>query len=55
MLWAVIVGYLVFQEWPDWIAQIGMALIVIAGVYTLRVERRAIPVEAQAEQANIKA
>jgi drug/metabolite transporter (DMT)-like permease len=36
MIWAVIGGFFVFQEWPDWIAQIGMLLIVISGVATLR-------------------
>jgi drug/metabolite transporter (DMT)-like permease len=36
MIWAVIGGYFAFQEWPDWIAQIGMVLIVISGVATLR-------------------
>jgi drug/metabolite transporter (DMT)-like permease len=40
MIWAVVADYLAFDYWPDLWAQIGMILIVISGIYTVRSERQ---------------
>ena len=39
MIWAVIAGYVVFQEWPDAWAKAGMVLIILSGIYTLKSEK----------------
>lgn len=45
LIWALILGWLVFGEWPDAITLIGCAIIVGSGVYTVlrgqRVKRQA--------------
>ncbi len=40
VLWAIAIGIVVFREWPDRVALIGMGLVVGAGVYTFLRERR---------------
>ena len=39
LIWAIILGFVVFDEWPDNLTLIGMAVIVITGVYMFRRER----------------
>jgi drug/metabolite transporter (DMT)-like permease len=40
LLWAVILGYVVFGEIPDWGTLIGGALITAAGIYLARTATR---------------
>lgn len=40
ILWAIVIGMVVWRELPDRIALLGMALVVGAGVYTFLRERR---------------
>jgi S-adenosylmethionine uptake transporter len=39
LLWALIIGYLVFGEVPTWTVMIGAAIVVSTGLYTLHRER----------------
>jgi S-adenosylmethionine uptake transporter len=39
LIWAIILGYVVFDEWPDNLTLIGMAIIVTTGIYMFRRER----------------
>ncbi|ADE40621.1 hypothetical protein SAR116_2378 [Candidatus Puniceispirillum marinum IMCC1322] len=39
LIWAIILGYMVFDEWPDNLTLIGMAIIVTTGIYMFRRER----------------
>ncbi len=39
MLWALLVGVLVFGEWPDMLTLVGAGLVVVAGLLTLWRER----------------
>jgi S-adenosylmethionine uptake transporter len=40
LLWALVLGLVVFAEWPDAITLIGAAIVVATGVYTFNRERR---------------
>lgn len=42
LIWAMILGWLVFAEWPDNLTLIGAGIIVATGVFTLYRERRAL-------------
>lgn len=42
IVWAIVLGYLAWDEVPDWIALAGIALVVGAGLVTFRRERRLI-------------
>ena len=39
LIWAIILGFVVFDEWPDNLTLVGMAVIVITGIYMFRRER----------------
>ena len=39
VLTSLLAGLLVFGEWPDGVAALGIALIVLSGVYTIRREQ----------------
>ncbi|HBF29820.1 DMT family transporter [Rhizobium sp.] len=39
MLWAIGLGIVVFHEWPEPIMLLGMAIVVVSGVYTFHRER----------------
>lgn len=39
LLWALILGWLVFGDWPDTITLIGAAIVVMSGLFTLYRER----------------
>ena len=39
IIWAIIVGLIVWGEVPDWPVFAGMAVIAAAGIYTFRRER----------------
>lgn len=39
IVWAIIMGFIVFGEWPDVVASAGIALIVVSGLYTVHRER----------------
>jgi drug/metabolite transporter (DMT)-like permease len=39
LIWAIILGYVVFNEWPDNLTLVGMAIIVMTGIYMFRRER----------------
>lgn len=41
MLWALVLGYLFFGEWPETLTFIGAGLIVVTGIFTLYREARA--------------
>jgi len=41
MIWAILVGLFVFDEWPDAWTLIGVAIVIATGLYTLHRERRA--------------
>ncbi|MWB79860.1 EamA family transporter [Pseudooceanicola sp. 216_PA32_1] len=40
MLWALVLGFAVFGQWPDWITLAGAALVVGSGLFTLYRERQ---------------
>ena len=40
LLWALVLGWAVFGDWPDALTLIGGALVVAAGLFTLFRERR---------------
>lgn len=40
LLWALLLGFVVFGEWPSILTLIGSAIIVLTGVYTFSRERR---------------
>ncbi len=40
MIWAILVGLLVFDEWPDLWTIIGVGIVIATGLYTLQRERR---------------
>ena len=40
LLWALLLGFVVFGEWPSVLTLIGSAIIVMTGVYTFSRERR---------------
>lgn len=35
LLAALVLGYLVFGDWPDWITMLGATILVVTGLYTL--------------------
>lgn len=39
LLWALILGWLVFGDWPDSVTLIGAAIVVMSGLFTLNRER----------------
>jgi S-adenosylmethionine uptake transporter len=39
LIWAIIFGFVIFDEWPDNLTLVGMAVIVSAGAYMFRRER----------------
>jgi len=41
MLWALLLGYVFFDEWPEPLTFIGAGLIVATGIFTLYRESRA--------------
>lgn len=40
ILYSLVIGWLVWGEWPDELQMLGIGLLVVAGVYTLRHQRR---------------
>ena len=40
LLWALVLGLLIFAEWPDLLTLLGSAIVVVTGVYTFYRERR---------------
>ena len=49
VIWAIIVGFIVWREVPDWPMLIGTAIIIATGVYTFRRERNLARLAAEAE------
>jgi drug/metabolite transporter (DMT)-like permease len=49
VIWAIIVGYIVWQEVPDLPMIIGTAIIIASGVYTIHRERRIARLVAESE------
>lgn len=43
ILWAILLGVLLFDEWPDFWMLVGSAIVVATGLFTLRRERMAAP------------
>jgi drug/metabolite transporter (DMT)-like permease len=41
MIWALVLGYLFFGEWPEPLTFVGAGLIVVTGIFTLYREARA--------------
>jgi drug/metabolite transporter (DMT)-like permease len=39
IIWAIIIGFLVFREVPDWPVYVGMTIIAASGIYTFQRER----------------
>ena len=39
MVWAIALGYLLFDEWPDLSTLTGTAIIIATGLYSLHRER----------------
>ncbi len=52
LLWALVLGLLVFGEWPATLTLIGAAIIVATGVFTLLREAHLRRVQRRADQAN---
>jgi S-adenosylmethionine uptake transporter len=40
LLWALVLGWLVFGDWPDAITLLGAAVVVSSGLFTLYRERQ---------------
>ncbi len=40
LIWALLLGFFLFNEWPDGLSLIGAAIVVATGVYTILRERR---------------
>lgn len=40
LLWALILGWLVFGDWPDAVTMLGAFIVVVSGLFTLYRERR---------------
>lgn len=40
LLWALALGYLVFDEWPDAVTLVGAGIVVATGIYTFHRERQ---------------
>lgn len=56
LVWALILGFLIFGDWPDTLTLLGAALIVATGIYTLYRERvRARPVGRRAVRTTTQA
>jgi drug/metabolite transporter (DMT)-like permease len=49
ILWAIIVGYIVWREIPDLAMIIGTALIIASGIYTIQRERRIARIVAESD------
>lgn len=49
ILWAIIVGYVVWQEVPDLPMILGTALIIASGIYTIHRERRVARIVAESD------
>lgn len=46
ILWALLLGWLVFGDWPDKITLAGVGIVVATGIFTLyreRIQRRRAP------------
>lgn len=41
LLWALVLGWVVFGEWPDWMSLLGAAILVATGLFTIYRETRA--------------
>ncbi len=40
LIWALILGLLIFGEWPDWLTLLGAAIVVATGIFTYWRERQ---------------
>lgn len=40
LLFALVLGYMIFEDWPNWLAQTGAAIVVAMGLFTWIRERR---------------
>lgn len=40
LIWALVLGFIVFEEWPDWLTMIGAAIVVATGIFTYWRERQ---------------
>ncbi|NNE52557.1 MAG: DMT family transporter [Sulfitobacter sp.] len=40
LIWALILGFIVFGEWPGWLTLLGAAIVVSTGIFTLYRERK---------------
>ena len=40
LLWALVLGWLVFGDWPDTVTLLGAAIVVASGLFTLFRERQ---------------
>ena len=40
LIWALVLGYLVFGDWPDWQTLVGAAIVAGSGLFMLYRERR---------------
>jgi drug/metabolite transporter (DMT)-like permease len=54
VLWALLLGMMVFGEWPDRYALIGIALIVASGIYTLHREAKLKRLKARQTEAKVQ-
>jgi S-adenosylmethionine uptake transporter len=41
LLWSLVLGWVVFGEWPDWMSLLGAAILVATGLFTIYRETRA--------------
>jgi drug/metabolite transporter (DMT)-like permease len=49
VLWAIIVGYIVWGEVPDLAMILGTALVIASGIYTIHRERKIARVVAESD------
>jgi drug/metabolite transporter (DMT)-like permease len=49
VLWAIIVGYVVWGEVPDWWMIGGTTLVILSGIYTIHRERRIARIVAESD------
>ena len=49
ILWAIVVGYVVWREVPDLAMILGTALVIASGIYTIHRERRIARIVAESD------
>ncbi|MGL4286062.1 MAG: DMT family transporter [Phreatobacter sp.] len=54
MIWALLSGIVVFGDWPNWASWLGMAIIIVSGLYTLHRETIRLSRPISAAEATVR-